>query len=92
METNFQMLRALNEEYDKKPHTRGFITAEDIKLVKSTLCLDQMDVLALRNLRDFTVLFLSGEKDPAKAYDNMDKISAYVSVIDREIVSKGGEV
>ena len=84
MNTNFQMLKELNQKYN--PETEGIVGREEQKLIKETLCLAEMDILALRNLRDFTVMFYS-KKD-----DCHDKMSAIVYVIDREIFNRGGEV
>ncbi|MCI9547064.1 MAG: hypothetical protein HFH60_10325 [Lachnospiraceae bacterium] len=90
MKTNFQMIRELNKEYDKMPHEDGILFKEDIDLITEKLCLDEMDILQLRNLRDFVVLFLDTcEKEDE---DNRDKISAITCVIDNKIFEKGGEV
>lgn len=58
------------------------------ELIKETLCIGQMDVLALRNLRDFTVLFLGSSGDR----EDMDRMSAITWCIDHRIVELGGEV
>lgn len=55
MKTNFQMLKELLEKYQQQK--RGVISATESKLIKETLHLTEMDILALRNLRDFTVAF-----------------------------------
>ena len=49
----------------------------------------------MRNMRDFTVLYINSTMDDALMDDTlekMDKISAITSVIDSMIVRKGGEV
>lgn len=86
MNTNFQMLRELLEKYN--PKQRGIVSAEEMKLIEETLCIAEMNTIALRNLRDFTVLFL-GKSDKM---EDWDKMSAITSVIDLEIMQKGGEV
>ena len=86
MKTNFQMLKELIDKYH--PKQRGFVNTEEIKLIKETLHLAEMDILALRNLRDFTVAF-TGDSDTIEDWDRM---SAICFVIDNEIVEKGGEV
>lgn len=86
MNTNFQMLRELLQKYH--PQERGIASAEEIELVEKTLCIKEMNVLALRNLRDFTVAFL-GDSDKAEDWDRM---SAITYIIDSEIFKKGGEV
>jgi hypothetical protein len=86
MNTNFQMLRELLTKYH--PKERGIVSAEEAKLIKETLHIAEMNVLALRNLRDFTVLFL-GESEKMEDWDRM---SAITYIIDSEIIQKGGEV
>lgn len=88
MNTNFQMLRELLEIYH--PRQRGFISEEEMKLVKETLHIAEMDILALRNLRDFTVIFISNETDSTR--EDWDIMSAITYVIDTEILQKDGEV
>lgn len=86
METNFQMLKRLNEVY--KPEQRGFLNAHETRLIRDVLCIDQMDILQLRNLRDFTVLCLSS----SGKIEDWDKMSAIVCCIDNRIFDLGGEV
>ncbi len=86
MNTNFQMLRELLKEYH--PKKRGIASAEERKLVEETLCIKEMNVLALRNLRDFTVLFLGKSVEA----EDWDRLIAIASIIDAEIIQKGGEV
>ena len=88
MKTNFQMLRELLETY--KPKQRGFINTDEFALVKDTLCLGDMDMLALRNLRDFTVAFFGSKENDTM--EDWDKMSAITYVIDTQIVELGGEV
>ena len=88
MNTNFQMLKELLEKYH--PKQRGFISAEEIKLIKETLHIAEMDILALRNLRDFTVAFISSKTDDT--IEDWDRMSAITHLIDIEILTKGGEV
>ena len=94
MNTNFQMLRELLEKYH--PKQRGWSSEEEIKLIEETLHIAEMDILALRNLRDFTVMFLSREakeKETTKnIMENWDRMSAITHIIDIEILNKGGEV
>ena len=88
MNTNFQMLKELLEKYH--PQTRGFVSVKESKLIKETLHLTEMDVLALRNLRDFTVAFISSKTDDT--IEDWDKMSAICTIIDNEILKRGGEV
>jgi hypothetical protein len=90
MNTNFQMIKELNKKYDAMSHTRGFATKEEVELISKTLCLEEMDILQLRNLRDFVVIFL--DQMDMERISKMDKISAITSVIDNYIWKKGGEV
>lgn len=86
MRTNFLMLRDLLEIYT--PETRGLISNDEYQLIESILCLDAMDILQLRNLRDFTVAHLGRSDD----LTDWDRMSAIVYVIDNYIVKLGGEV
>lgn len=86
MKTNFLMLNDLLEQYT--PKQRGMTTYEELQLIGSVLCLNEMDILQLRNLRDFTVAHL-GHSDNLVDWDRM---SAIVYVIDTHIVKLGGEV
>lgn len=94
MNTNFQMLRELLEQYH--PQERGFILDDEMELIENILHLKEMNILALRNLRDFTVLFLNREakenETTENIIENLDKMSAITFVIDMEITQKGGEV
>lgn len=94
MNTNFQMLRELLEQYH--PQERGFILDDEMELIENILHLKEMNILALRNLRDFTVLFLSREakenETTENIIENLDKMSAITYVIDMKITQKGGEV
>jgi hypothetical protein len=86
MKTNFLMLRDLLEQYT--PKRRGVSNRNEIQLITSTLCLKEMDILQLRNLRDFTVAHLGRSEDLV----DWDRMSAIVYVIDCHIVDLGGEV
>ncbi len=90
MNTNFQMLRELLEQYH--PQKRGFILDDEMELIENILHLKEMDIIALKNLRDFTVLFLSREAKENETIENLDKMSAITFVIDMKITQKGGEV
>lgn len=89
MDTNYQMLLKLNEEYDALEHTRGIVTMKEIYLINEKLHLDEMSILDLRNLRDFIVCHFSTQD---KEFKELDKMSAYVAVIDNKIFNLGGEV
>lgn len=86
MQTNFTMLKSLIKDF--KPKSKGFLSQEEVMKIESELHLQEMDILALRNLRDFTVLYLSS-KDKE---DSSDLISGITAVIDHVIFAKGGEV
>jgi hypothetical protein len=86
MNTNHLMLKELKEKYH--PVSMGVVSTEEAALIKETLCLEKMDVLALRNLRDFTTASMSH----SNKMEDWDKMSAIVYVIDRQIVEMGGEV
>ena len=86
MNTNFQMLRELLDKYH--PETRGIVSLYEMDMIEETLHIDEMDIIALRNLRDFTVLHL-GRSDKMEDWDRM---SAICTVIDVRISELGGEV
>ena len=89
MKTNFLMLSELLDKYC--PKERGYINEEEMYVITNTLCLDEMNITQLRNLRDFTVLFLTkdGKDTPLKDWD---KMSAITCAIDHYIFRLGGEV
>ena len=86
MKTNFQMLRELLENYH--PKTRGMLSGDEYKFVVDTLHLNAMDVLQLRNLRDFTVAHMGRSED----MEDWDRMSAITYCIDSALVSLGAEV
>ena len=86
MKTNHLMLRELLGKYH--PKEKGFLSDGEYELVKTTLCLDEMDILALRNLRDFTVASMGR----SNKMEDWDRMSAITYVIDTQIVELGGEV
>ena len=86
METNSQMLRKLLKMYH--PEERGILSREENNLIKQTLHIEEMDILQLRNLRDFTVVYLGRSKD----MEDWDRMSAITYVIDTRIFNLGGEV
>jgi len=96
--TNFQMLKELLNDF--KPKDKGVLSKEEAAQIKEVLCISERDVLSLRNLRDFTVLYLSKKQD-SEQRDNINMInmietsditSAITHIIDLEIFNKGGEV
>lgn len=89
MRTNHLMLRDLLETYH--PARRGLVNSDEMYLITSTLYLSEMNLLQLRNLRDFTVLFLT-RKGTETSNEDWDRMSAITSVIDNYIVKLGGEV
>lgn len=86
MDTNFHMLRELLKKYH--PAQRGFMILEENKLIKDTLHIEEMDVLQLRNLRDFTTVYIS----KSEKMEDWDRMSAITHVIDMRISELGGEV
>lgn len=87
MKSNYLMLKDLQEWYPKR---HGIISGEEVQTIKETLHLDKMDDLGLQNLRDFAVLYYSHKGDDyASHFDQMDKMSAIVSVIDQEKANRG---
>ena len=86
MKTNHLMLKDLRAKYH--PVEKGIVSNEEYALIEGTLCLEEMDVLGLRNLRDFTVASMSH----SEKMEDWDKMSAIVYVIDTYIIKLGGEV
>ena len=86
MNTNFQMLRELLEKYH--PVNRGMMNITETSLIRETLHINEMDILQLRNLRDFTVLHLGR----SEKMEDWDRMSAIATVIDIRINELGGEI
>ena len=86
MKTNYQMLMDLLEKYH--PEQRGVMSRAENVLIKETLHIDEMDILQLRNLRDFTVEYMG----KSKKMEDWDRMSAVTYAIDLKIVELGGEV
>lgn len=87
MKSNYLMLKDLQEW---KPKRHGIINGEEVKKIKDDLNIVEMDDLALQNLRDFVVLYYSQNHDDGMScFDQMDKMSAIVSVIDQEKANRG---
>ena len=86
MNTNFQMLKELLEKYH--PATRGAVSLYEMEIIENTLRLNDMDILSLRNLRDFTVLHIGR----SEKMEDWDRMSAICTVIDIKISELGGDV
>lgn len=86
MQTNFQMLRELLEKYH--PEERGIVNWSEYKLINDTLHIGEMDILQLRNLRDFTVAHMGRSKN----MEDWDRMSAITYIIDSQIFKLGGDV
>ena len=94
MKTDFEMLRELKKTDGNQKHERGMLTRDEATLISETLCLDDRDILSLRNLRNFAVLFWKGKDtdDFDLRMKLSDEISAITYLIDSKIWEKGGEV
>ena len=86
MNTNFQMLKELLKEYH--PEEKGIISLYEYNIIKRTLCIEEMNILQLRNLRDFTVAHLGH----SEKMEDWDRMSAITYIIDTQINKLGGEV
>jgi hypothetical protein len=86
MDTNFQMLKSLLDKYH--PAQRGIMNYDEKLLIQEMLHIGEMDILQLRNLRDFTVLYL-GQSEQMK---DLDIMSAITYCIDSAIIELGGEI
>lgn len=96
MRTNFQMLRELD---DFTPENRGVLTGKEVNTIASALHLDEMDELALRNMRDFAVVYYARKIDDfeesgksKEMFNALDVMSAITGVIDSRLVRIGAEV
>ena len=90
LQTNFYSLKELLTLYT--PEKRGFVTAAEEKLIKTQLEIDRRDIMDLRNLRDFVVLYLSSRYSRTEEQIDLDRMSAITAIIDYQIVRLGGEV
>lgn len=88
--TNFQNLKKLLDIYD--PKTRGILAGEEVETIEKALEIRSMELMELRNLRNFVVLYMSQKTAYGRADQIMDKMSAITCVIDQAILDKGGEV
>lgn len=94
MKSNYLLLLELEKVFT--PQRRGIISQGEIELVKTGLCLESMNDLALQNLRDFVVMFYTIKVTEAReshgdVFALMDKMSAITAVIDNEKVGRGLE-
>ena len=87
MNTNFQMLMELLKSYH--PERDGIMSWSEHNLIHDTLHIGEMDILQLRNLRDFIVLYLGRHNE---SIEDWDRMSAITHVIDSRISHLGGEV
>jgi len=90
--TDFHALLELKDFY---PESFGIISGDEKKIIEDVLEIRKRDVLSLRNLRNFTVLFYSRERDGATHEDivrDRDKMSAICAVIDSALFALGAEV
>lgn len=94
MKSNFLAIKDLLAGYT--PKQRGFVSNDEIELIRSMLQLDRMDLLAVQNLRDFTVLYMDNlmrrESVDDTYMQNMDRMSAITFVIDCRKVELGGAI
>lgn len=84
MKTNFQMVAELDRNFT--PKQRRVVSMEEIYEINKALCLDEMDELALRNLRDFAVMYFDMKMDENFDMATHDKMSAIVGVIDTKLM------
>lgn len=89
MKTNFQLIKDLDAF---TPRERGILDSSEVAFIKTTLCLDEMDELGLRNLRDMVVMVYDRKMDDGNAIVLMDKLSGITAVIDSVLFAKGCEV
>jgi hypothetical protein len=80
------MLRELLEMY--KPQKRGVVSVYEKELIEDDLHIKEMDILQLRNLRDFVVVYLGKSEEMI----DWDRMSAITSIIDKHLFDKGADI
>lgn len=89
--TNHQMMQNLLAVYE--PKEWGVASPDEVELIKRELHLEEMNIIELRNMRDYTVMEWAIQSQ-CNVHGKMtqDKMSAITFVIDTVIWDKGGEV
>lgn len=93
MLTNFAMCKRLDKEFT--PKNRGILDGDEVVKISTILSLDQREnIIDLRNLRDFVVMFFGqkADSDQKNEIAILDKVSGITAVIDQRIFGLGGEV
>lgn len=92
--TDFHAIKELKEKYT--PAQRGIVTADETKLIREMLELDQRNNIELQNVCDTVVMLYSQWSDSQQQKDNipaatqmMDAMSAITHVIDMEKSTRG---
>lgn len=92
--TDFHAIKELKEKYT--PEQRGVVTADEVKMIREMLELDQRNDIELQNIRDTAVMMYSHWADSQQQKDNipaatqlMDAMSAITHVIDVEKSTRG---
>ena len=84
--TDFHTIMELKEKYT--PAQRGVVTADETKLIREMLELDQRNNIELQNIRDTAVMLYSRWADSLRQKDNissaMQMMDAITHVIDIE--------
>lgn len=89
-ETNHQMYSKLKNDLQLQEF--GCISGEEARKIKEGLHLEEMDLLGLRNLRDFVVASTDIDRNSPLHDRDLDFMSATTCVIDGEISRRGFEV
>ncbi len=85
-ESNFHMLR----NFQFKPKSFGFLTGEEVEIIRDHFKIKERSNIDLQNLRDFVVMYYANKtRDSLEVSDLM---SGIVGVIDQEKFSRGMEV
>lgn len=89
--TNFQILKSIEEFY---PEKYGVLSESEEAYLQEALSIAGRDIISLRNLRDFAVMFYALQDDAAEVSPEriMDKMSAVCAVIDDRLLALGAEV
>ena len=86
MKSNYQMLLGIK---DWKPQRHMIISEEEAQYIVSHFQIKERSDIELQNLRDFVVMYYSTQE---RTFDEMDKMSAIVHMIDEEKMSRKMEV
>lgn len=93
-DTDFHQLERLRQKY--KPATRGILSENETRLIKTELELKTRNNIELQNIRDASVLLygqlMQNETDAGTIMGLADAMSGITAVIDQEKFNRGMDV